>query len=205
VTAQTPVEGVPEVPAVHGLNEGELKFAAKPGGEPNVAVRIIPTPVGAMNATGQAPTFTAGMRIDGDGAGDAWKGDRSATKQIGSPNTSLRYTDKSSLNPQKVVYAVIPPGFPAKLGDFISISYKGKTIYGVVGDIGPKGIVGECSMACAKSLGIPSSPISGGANGGVTYIALAGSGHNPLDPKLDIPKAGADAFAAANLAPKKAK
>jgi hypothetical protein len=63
-----------------------------------------------------------------------------------------------------------------RLGDVVAVIYKGKVEYGVFGDEGPAGIIGEASYAMAKSLGIDPNPATGGTDSGVTYIAFPGSG-----------------------------
>ena len=49
-------------------------------------------------------------------------------------------------------------------------------VYGIFGDAGPSGAIGEGSYAMAEALGIPPSPISGGVDSGVTYLIFTGSG-----------------------------
>jgi hypothetical protein len=62
-----------------------------------------------------------------------------------------------------------------ELGSVIAVIYKGKLRYGVFGDEGPREIIGEASYAMAVSLGIDPDPNTGGADGGVTYIAFTGA------------------------------
>jgi hypothetical protein len=54
--------------------------------------------------------------------------------------------------------------------------YKDKIEFGVVGDVGPKAIIGEASYAMAKKLGINPNPATGGISSGVTYILFTGTG-----------------------------
>lgn len=68
-----------------------------------------------------------------------------------------------------VPYAVIPPLIRKKckgvvLGCLVKMTNarNGKTVMGVVADIGPGAKIGELSIAAADALGIPSSPKSGG-------------------------------------------
>jgi hypothetical protein len=60
-------------------------------------------------------------------------------------------------------------------GQSVAVIYKGKVVYGVIGDEGPSGIIGEASVAMANALGIPSNPKSGGVDSGVTYIVFTGA------------------------------
>jgi hypothetical protein len=54
------------------------------------------------------------------------------------------------------------------------VSFQGKTTDAVVGDIGPRHKLGELSVACAKALDIPHSPISGGVDDGVHNEIIPG-------------------------------
>lgn len=62
-----------------------------------------------------------------------------------------------------------------KLGSVIAVIYDGKLKYGVFGDTGPSGIIGEASYAMASALGIDPDPHYGGVSSGVTYIAFTGA------------------------------
>lgn len=48
--------------------------------------------------------------------------------------------------------------------------------YAVVGDTGPRDIIGEASYATAKSLGIRPDPRGGGTDDDVTYVVFPDSG-----------------------------
>jgi len=119
------------------------------------------------------------MAIDADGSGDAWKHD-----PTGQPTTSLQIHGQS-LNPTVTPYIVIPNGFPnGKLGDYVAVSYNGKTTFAIIGDVGPR--LGEGSIALARSLGIPPSPTSGGVPNGVAYTIIQDSRDKepPQDPDV---------------------
>jgi hypothetical protein len=60
-------------------------------------------------------------------------------------------------------------------GQSVAVIYGNKVVYGVFGDEGPSGIIGEASVAMATALGIPSNPKSGGVDAGVTYIVFTGA------------------------------
>jgi hypothetical protein len=119
------------------------------------------------------------MDIDCDGGKGAtcksdpyYQSDTAATDSKGNP-----------LDASTLPYVVIPGpsnGFDykangLKLGSVVAVIYKGKMVYGILGDIGPAGVIGEASYALAVQLGINGSPISGGVDSGVTYIAFTGS------------------------------
>jgi hypothetical protein len=144
-------------------------FALKPGGP-----KVVPTFVVNTGAA-KVVSFTAKMAIDADGAG-GW----AAHDPTGQNQTSLRYPGGASLNPGQIPFIVVPLDFgrshpDVKLGDYAAVSYGGKTVYAIVGDKGPAGVVGEGSIALAKALGINSDPRKGGADSGVTYVIIPGS------------------------------
>jgi hypothetical protein len=60
------------------------------------------------------------------------------------------------------------------MGSVAAVIYDGKIEYGIVGDIGPKTILGEASYAMAKNLGINPNPSTGGTDSGVTYVIFTG-------------------------------
>ena len=70
------------------------------------------------------------------------------------------------------------------LGSVVAVIYAGRVVYGVIGDTGPTGIIGEASYAMAAALGIDPDPATGGAGSGVAYIAFTG-GAAHVDPIED--------------------
>ena len=87
------------------------------------------------------------------------------------------------LNASTLPYVVIPQssnGFNyktagLKMGSVVAVIYGSKVSYGILGDVGPAGVIGEASYAMAQQLGMNPSPTSGGADSGVTYIAFTGA------------------------------
>ncbi len=59
-----------------------------------------------------------------------------------------------------------------RLGQVALVIYNGRMQFGIFGDAGPSSVIGEASYAMAQALGIPSSPISGGVDSGVTYLVF---------------------------------
>jgi hypothetical protein len=119
--------------------------------------------------------FTSDLYVDPDGAGGWYK-----KYMTGRATTALKYSKTESLNPGKIPYIVIPRKFNAdypdvKLGDYAAVTYGGKTLYAIVGDLGPPGVLGGGSIALASGLGMDLTPKNGGAAGGVTYVILAGT------------------------------
>lgn len=60
-------------------------------------------------------------------------------------------------------------------GQVALVTYRDRMVFGIFGDLGPASIIGEASFAMAEALGIPSSPISGGAGSGVHYLVFTGT------------------------------
>ncbi|OKJ93792.1 glycoside hydrolase family 75 protein [Amycolatopsis sp. CB00013] len=62
-----------------------------------------------------------------------------------------------------------------------AVIYNNKVLYTVIGDTGPKDIIGEASYATAKALGINPDPKNGGVDSGVTYICFKNSKVSPIE------------------------
>jgi hypothetical protein len=114
--------------------------------------------------------YTAKAAIDDDGSG----------LSHGDPDfqadTSLHLGGKA-LNADVDQYIVVPPAIieavpEIVLGSQAYVSYGGKTVPAVVGDIGPHEKLGEISIATARALGIPSSPLDGGIDGYVVAYQI---------------------------------
>lgn len=106
--------------------------------------------------------------IDGDGSGSPHE------DPDFQPDTSLHHADGTALNADTENYIVVPPAIirgvsGVVLGCKARVSYQGLAVDAVVGDIGPRKKIGEISIALAKALGIPSSPLTGGVDSGVDY------------------------------------
>jgi hypothetical protein len=123
--------------------------------------------------------FAADMDIDCDG------GTASActSDPYYQPETSAVDSQGNPLDASNLPFVVLPlpsNGFNAKnygitLGTVAAVIYNNRLAYGVFGDFGPKGVVGEASYAMANVLGIDPDPVSGGISSGVTYIFFGGS------------------------------
>lgn len=102
--------------------------------------------------------------------------------------TSLMDSSKRRTDPRRYVDAeTIPffvlPGnarFGASLGDFgFAVNpHNGKFCGCIYADSGPRGHIGEGSIALAKALGIPSNPKRGGVSNGIAYVVFPGSRQN---------------------------
>lgn len=89
----------------------------------------------------------------------------------GSPR---RYVDSN-----RIPYLSIPPELHAigvRMGDVARVDYRGQWSPAVVADVGPRGKIGEGSIALARALGLNSSAVYGGAGSGVAVTLWIGSG-----------------------------
>lgn len=94
------------------------------------------------------------------------------------------------VNSEVIPYIAVPRELLRKtgvrLGDFAIVERADKKHGAIVADIGPRGHIGEGSIALAKALGIPDSPRNGGVARGVSYTIFADSLSNPPWPRYDI-------------------
>lgn len=76
----------------------------------------------------------------------------------GQPDTSLKTAGNKSLDADSIPYIVMPGSASKilkgiKLGDIAVVLYGDKSLYAVIGDIGPKNQFGEASLAVFRALG----------------------------------------------------
>lgn len=87
-----------------------------------------------------------------------------------------RYIDATT-----VPYIALPSDFAERfdvaLGDLALVlnHANGRSAYAVFADVGPKGRIGEGSIALAKQLGIPANPRHDKVEDGITYLIFPGS------------------------------
>lgn len=103
--------------------------------------------------------------------------------------TAFTQSDGRYLNAEKLPFVVVP--VPSTIWDYrasgirggsaAAMIYKDRILYGVVGDAGPSGIIGEASYAAAEALGIDPDPATGGVASGVTYIVFTDSKVSPIE------------------------
>ncbi|MEV0183289.1 glycoside hydrolase family 75 protein [Streptomyces sp. NPDC050625] len=103
--------------------------------------------------------------------------------------TAFQQSDGRHLNAERLPYIVVPA--PSGVWDFrahgvrggavVAVVYRSRVQYAVVGDTGPRGIIGEASYATARGLGISPDPRRGGVPSGVTYIVFKGSRVRPIE------------------------
>lgn len=123
--------------------------------------------------------WKADLDIDCDGG----QGTACTSDPYYQPDTATVDSLGNPLDASTLPYVVIPGpsnGFDYKLnglkmGSVVAVVYGNAISYGVLGDVGPQEVIGEASYAMAKELGINPSPISGGVDSGVTYVAFTGT------------------------------
>ncbi|MEV7793451.1 glycoside hydrolase family 75 protein [Streptomyces sp. NPDC087512] len=103
--------------------------------------------------------------------------------------TAYTQSDGGPLDAEKLPYVVVPQ--PSDVwdhredgvrgGSVVAVVHGDRVGYAVVGDVGPRDIIGEASYAAAESVGVPADPVRGGAASGVTYIVFKDSGTGPVE------------------------
>ena len=124
------------------------------------------------------------MTIDADGAPDAYHPDdigRDYLANAGEPGNWWAV---------EIPFIVLPGNQRggARLGDFAAVVNRanGNLSYAILADLGPKGHLGEGSIALAEALGIDSDPRQGGTDGGVMYVVFPNSGNGTPRPIAEI-------------------
>ncbi|MFF3035927.1 glycoside hydrolase family 75 protein [Streptomyces rubiginosohelvolus] len=115
------------------------------------------------------------------------------------PETAFQSSRGEPLDSAALPHVVVPG--PGKVWDYrksgltggsvVAVVYRDRVRYGVIGDTGPTGIIGEASYAMAKALGIDPDPSTGGAESGVTYIAFKNSRISPIESRARAQSRGA--------------
>ncbi|GAB3012354.1 hypothetical protein GCM10023080_093960 [Streptomyces pseudoechinosporeus] len=105
------------------------------------------------------------------------------------PATAFPQSDGRPLNSQTLPYVVVPG--PSDIWNYANAGIKGGSVaavihddqvqYAVVGDTGPRNIIGEASYATAEALGIDPEPSTGGTASDVTYILFTHSRVSPIE------------------------
>ncbi|WP_405558047.1 glycoside hydrolase family 75 protein [Streptomyces sp. NBC_01171] len=121
---------------------------------------------------------------------DGWPGARCnrRTDPYFSPATAFPQSDGRPLDAERLPYIVIPPASAlwdhrahgVRGGSVAAVLYRDRVRYAVVGDTGPRDIIGEASYATARALGIDPDPRVGGAPSGVTYIVFRDTRVRPI-------------------------
>lgn len=140
-------------------------------------------------ATANAVHWKSGMTVDCDGQRtDECNEDTDPAYQ---PETAFSQSDGQPLIASELPYVVVPTptdeiwdyrDADIRGGTVVAIVYEDSVVYGVVGDVGPSGQIGEASYATAAASGIDPDPSSGGVSGKVVeYIAFPGVVADPIE------------------------
>ncbi|MGW7265275.1 glycoside hydrolase family 75 protein [Streptomyces sp. NPDC054842] len=111
------------------------------------------------------------------------------TDPLFSSMTAFPQSDGRYLSAETLPYIVVPAPGPVwnhrdhgiRGGSVAAVVYRDRVQYAVVGDVGPRDIIGEASYAAARGLGIRTDPRGGGAPSGVTYIVFKDSVVSPIE------------------------
>ncbi|MFG2959001.1 glycoside hydrolase family 75 protein [Streptomyces sp. NPDC048291] len=146
--------------------------------------------------TRQAVFWKADLDIDCDGQRTAHC--NRSTDPAFTAATAYQQSNGRQLNAEKLPYVVVPG--PSRRwnhrksgvrgGAVAAVIYKGRVQYAVVGDTGPRDIIGEASYATAKALGVNPDPRVGGAPSGVTYIVFKHSAIEPIENRAEAEAEG---------------
>jgi hypothetical protein len=131
--------------------------------------------------------WKADMDIDCDGRPGARCNSR--TDPLFSDATAYQQSDGRQLDAETLPYIVVPGvsriwnhrDHDVRAGSVAAVIYRDRVQYAVVGDIGPRHIIGEASYATAKALGIRPDPTGGGTGAGVTYLVFKDSRVSPIE------------------------
>ncbi|MFI2435839.1 glycoside hydrolase family 75 protein [Streptomyces sp. NPDC018693] len=137
--------------------------------------------------TRDAVFWKADLDIDCDGR--PTKRCNGRTDPYFSSSTAFEQSDGRYLSAEQLPYIVVPAAsrlwdhheHRVRGGSVAALIYRDRVRYAVVGDTGPRDVIGEASYAAAKSLGIRPDPHGGGAPSGVTYIVFRNTQVKPIE------------------------
>ncbi len=137
--------------------------------------------------TRNAVFWKADLDVDCDGRPTARCNRR--TDPLFSASTAFRQSDGRYLSAERLPYIVVPAvgrlwdhrEHGVRGGSVAAVVYRDRVRYAVVGDVGPRDIIGEASYATAEALGIRPDPRGGGIASGVTYIVFRDSLVEPIE------------------------
>ncbi|MEU9339609.1 glycoside hydrolase family 75 protein [Streptomyces sp. NPDC048278] len=146
--------------------------------------------------TRQAVFWKADLDIDCDGQRTAHC--NRSTDPAFTAATAYQQSNGRQLNAEKLPYVVVPGPSGrwnhrksgVRGGAVAAVIYKGRVQYAVVGDTGPRDIIGEASYATAKALGVNPDPRAGGVPSGVTYIVFKHSAVEPIENRAEAEAEG---------------
>lgn len=137
--------------------------------------------------TREAVFWKADLDVDCDGQPTAHCNHR--TDPFFTPATAFQQSDDHRLRAESLPYIVIPAtsgiwdprAHGIEGGAVAAVIYHDRVQFAVVGDTGPRGLIGEASYATARGLGIRPDPRGGGAPSGVTYLVFKNSRAVPIE------------------------
>ncbi|MFE7853518.1 glycoside hydrolase family 75 protein [Streptomyces sp. NPDC057403] len=137
--------------------------------------------------TRDAVFWKADLDIDCDGRAGPRCNRR--TDPLFSSLTAYQQSDGRHLSAERLPYIVVPAvsriwnhrDHGVRGGSVAAVVYRDRVQYAVVGDVGPRDIIGEASYATARGLGITADPRHGGTASGVTYIVFKDSQVKPIE------------------------
>jgi hypothetical protein len=161
----------------------------------------------AVCDAGDAVWWRADMDIDCDGKPTPRCNLR--TDPAFQPATAFQQSNGRQLVADRSHYIVVPStsrtwnyvSAGLKGGGSCAVVYEDRVLYAVIGDTGPKDIIGEASYATARDLGIDPDPSTGGSDGPVTYICFKGSRVKPIESNTKATEVGEGLSAAFVEAP----
>ncbi|MGW2378973.1 glycoside hydrolase family 75 protein [Streptomyces sp. NPDC001658] len=137
--------------------------------------------------TRDAVFWKADMDIDCDGRPGRHCNRR--TDPLFTGATAFQQSDGRYLSAERLPYVVVPA--PSRRWDYrasgvrggsvVAVVHRDRVRYAVVGDVGPRDIIGEASYAAAEALGIRPDPRGGGTPSGVTYIVFKDTRVTPIE------------------------
>ncbi|MEU9338512.1 glycoside hydrolase family 75 protein [Streptomyces sp. NPDC048290] len=146
--------------------------------------------------TGDAVFWKADMDIDCDGR--AGRHCNSRTDPYFSPHTAYQQSDGRALDSETLPHIVVPvpsdrwdhTEHGVRGGTVAAVVYRDRVQYAVVGDRGPRDLIGEASYATARALGIDPDPRHGGTASGVTYILFKDTVARPIESHAEAVREG---------------
>ena len=104
-----------------------------------------------------------------------------STTSLEHNNVRDRRNPKRYIDARTVPYIALPPDFVSTfgihLGDLAVVVNQAndRYAYAIFADLGPRGRIGEGSIALARALGMGANPRHGGVENGITYLIFPGS------------------------------
>jgi hypothetical protein len=143
--------------------------------------------------------WTADLDVDCDGR-ESTRCNKKADPDYQS-ETAAHDSHGDSLDAAAVPYVVVPgvsdrwsyKAAGLRVGrSVVAVVHGDRVAYGVIGDVGPKALLGEASYAMASRLGMDPDPRRGGADGGVLYVAFTGADGEVQKPEdtAEVERAG---------------